>query len=238
MKILRPTIVLTTILTLAVGALVALPAAADRPLVAGKDRVVPVGDTVFGKSYADWSIAWWRWIFVTSADASPFADSGPVDCAFGQPDPRVLFLTGPFSVTGTVERTCEEAISSSTYIFLPILNVECSDVEAPPFFGATPDDRLDCVNAFEFTDLQASFNRRAFTDLDGFVVTSADFTFTATDGNRGGVPEGPGNSTSRGAWLMLRPFPPGEYVIRFTGTIPLGGGASFTAKATYHITVQ
>ena len=234
MKTLRPMIVLATMLTLAVGVLVALPASADRQLVAGPDRVVPVGQSVFGKSYADWSVEWWRWIFSSPADASPFGE-GHVDCTTGQPDPRVLFLTGPFSVTGTVERTCNETISSSTYIFLPVVNLECSDAEPEPFFGATPAERLDCVNDVSITNLQASFNRRAFLNLDGFEVTSPDFSFTAIPDNRAGIEPGPGFSTSRGVWLMLRPFPPGDYVIRFSGTLP---DFDFTARATYHIHVE
>jgi hypothetical protein len=228
-------LVLAAILTLAVGALVALPAAADRPLVAGPDRVVPADQTVFGNSYADWAVAWWRWVFGTPADASPFGE-GRVDCTTNQPDARVLFLTGPFNETGTVERTCDAAISTSTYIFLPVLNVECSNAEpGSPFFGATAADRLACLDQFSLTDLQSSFNRRAFPNLDDFVVTTPDFSFTATPDNRGGANPGPGQSTSRGAWLLLRPFPAGDYVVRFTGTVP---EFDFTAAATYHITVR
>src|SRR4051812_24164543 len=153
MRAMRPMLVLTTILTLAVGVLVALPAAADGRLVAGADRSVPVTDTVFDKSYADWAAEWWRWIFGTSAAASPFGD-GSVECTTNLPDPRVLFLTGPFNETGTVERTCRETISTSTYIFFPVLNVECSSAEpGTVFFGSTAEDRLACLDQFSITDL-------------------------------------------------------------------------------------
>ncbi len=65
--------------------------------------------------------------------SNPILQEGNVDCGVGQQG-HVWFLTGTFNESGVVSRTCR--IPAGTALFFPVLNVECSTLEAPPFFGA------------------------------------------------------------------------------------------------------
>jgi hypothetical protein len=205
----------------------------------GNPGVVDPNGTVLGKSYAEWSAEWWKWVFDTPATASPF-QSGHVDCDFNLPNPNVIFLAGPFNSSGTIDRTCRGSITTSTYVFFPVLNIECSTLEVGTiFFGGTPQDRRRCAKSFAFADMHASIASggvtTTFTKLNNLAVTSPDFAFTAIDGNAGGVPPGDGFATSYGVWIMLQPLAAGTYTINFGGFFP---DFAYTLDVTYHITVK
>jgi hypothetical protein len=197
-------------------------------------RVVGEKERVEGRSYAQWSAEWWKWVLSTPASEGPFADRGTVDCDANQRFDDVLFLAGTF--TGKpVNRTCKDRIGTGTFVFFPLANVECSNLEADPFFGKNAKERRACVKRFMFSNLEASINGTA---LPSFQVVSADFRFTAVEGNPGGVPPANGKSRSKGAWLMLKLRKPGTYTLRFTGRITLDDPPiDFTTTATYRLTV-
>jgi hypothetical protein len=219
---------------LVLAVLVAVPAAVPAG-AATSSGVVDVKTKVLGKSYADWSAAWWQWVFGTDARASDVFANGGVDCGYNQPNPQVLFLAGPFNSSGTINRTCDSPITTSTYVFLPVLNIECSDLEVGTvFYGATAGERRQCAKRFGFADMHAAIDGRAVANLDRYAVTSPDFTFTGVPGNAGGV-EGTGSSTSYGVWLMLQPLSAGPHKITFGGYFPDFG---YTLDVTYHITVD
>jgi hypothetical protein len=208
----------------------ALPAAA-RPANPG---VVDVKDEVLGRTYAEWSVEWWTWLFSTPGTLSTFSD-GVVDCVDDQPFSDVLFLVGPVNTGATVERTCAEPISSDTFIFFPVLNIECSSLEVDTiFFGGTPQERRRCARSFAFSDLHASVDGQVVDKLKQYAVTSDDFAVTSTTGNAGLLPVGSGRSTSYGIWVMLEPLPAGDHTINFGGTFP---DFDFTLDVTYHIEV-
>ena len=196
-------------------------------------RVFPVGSHPFGASYAEWSARWWQWAFSTpSTSGGPFA-AGAINCGLHQPA-HVWFLSAPFNATGTVERSC--TVPNGTALFIPVLNVECSNQEQDPFFGATPQDRKACVEKplFRIGALSATVDGQPLRQLNNYVVTSPDFPFHAVAGNPTGVTSS-GRSTSRGAFLMLTPLSAGQHTIAFEGTFP---EVPFTTSATYHITVK
>jgi len=70
-------------------------------------RVLPRDSTPYGKSYAEWHAAWWKWAFETPADERPVLDETGEFCHVGQSGP-VWFLAGTasFGGSGSVERTC------------------------------------------------------------------------------------------------------------------------------------
>lgn len=195
--------------------------------------VFPVGSRPFGASYAEWSARWWQWAFSTpNAAGGPF-DAGAINCGVHQAA-HVWFLSAPFNATGMVNRSC--TVPSGTALFIPILNVECSDQESPPFFGATPQERKACVEQplFQIGALTATVDGQPLRQLDSYVVTSPDFAFNAVPDNPTGVTSS-GRSTSRGAFLMLSPLSAGKHEISFGGTFP---EVSFTTSATYDIIVK
>jgi ketosteroid isomerase-like protein len=79
-----------------------------------------------GRSYGEWSAAWWQWAESFEAAQSPLAAEGAVDCTLGQEGP-VWFLAGGQSGAGGAVRSC--TIPTGKALFFPVLNVV--DVNTP-----------------------------------------------------------------------------------------------------------
>src|SRR5215203_2973784 len=103
-------------------------------------QVVPPQAKYQGASYAEWSAAYWQWLFSLPVDGHPGTDSPDFDVTDGQSG-LVWFLTGAF---GTVER--QVTIPAGTSLFVALINVDASTLEEPPFYGATAEDQLAIAN--------------------------------------------------------------------------------------------
>jgi hypothetical protein len=220
---------------LAVGAVLfcGLIVGAADPAGASRTPVIPPAAHPHGATYAEWSARWWQWAFSTEATATGPFGQGEVDCGVNQPHRKVWFLAGPFNASGAVERTC--TVPLGTMLLIPLINVECSNLEERPFFGGTPAERRRCVRSDAFTvgDLAVTVDGHEIDHLERFEVISPDFAFTGVRDNPVGV-EGTGFSTSRGVYLMLTPLARGTHAVTFTGSFPSLG---FTASANYTIVV-
>src|SRR5947209_4560004 len=110
---------------LLLGTLLAAGLVAMSPFLAiASSTVVPPDQTYAGKTYGQWSAAWWQWAAPMPAQASPVSDTTGVHCGVKQDGP-VWFLAGTSG--GTVTRQC--TIPNNLGIFFPIINAECSSVE-------------------------------------------------------------------------------------------------------------
>jgi hypothetical protein len=107
--------------------------------VATTAGVLPPNSSANGRSYSEWSAAYWQWLFAQPVDGHPGVDSPDFDVTDGQSG-RVWFLTGPF---GTVDR--DVTIPAGTSLFISLICVEASSLEEPPFYGATYADQLAIV---------------------------------------------------------------------------------------------
>jgi hypothetical protein len=164
------------------------------------------------------------------AENHPFADPTTADCSTNQSG-KVWYLGAVFNATGIVTRDCH--VPRGVSLLVPAINVECSNVEPDPFFGATPRARRACAQGFVLAD--------PFVEVDGrrvaiCYVTSGDFGFSAPDGNVLGVP-GPvsGRAVSAGWWALLPPLPRGHHTLHFGGSFPDFG--PFVLDITYNLTV-
>lgn len=202
---------------------------ADKPT----PQILPVQAHQFGKTYAEWSAAWWQWAISIPADHHPLTDTA--DCSTGQRGP-VWFLGGAFNATGTAVRTC--TLPAGKALFFPVLNVECSTVESPPFFGRNEAELRACAKAF------LASAKDLFAEIDGIPVQnviyfyrtqSPLFNFSAPEPNVLGV-TGPvtGQSVSDGWYLFLPPLSVGTHTLHFGGKVP---EFSQTQDITYHLTV-
>jgi hypothetical protein len=129
-------------------------------------------------------------------------------------------------------------IPAGKRLLLPIINVECSSLEAAPFRGVTVAARRACVEhpLFAFSDLAATLDGQPIVpDLADFEVTSPNFPIVAVPNNPAIIPPGSGFSVSKGVWLLLAPLSPGVHEISFTGNF---AGLNFRPTATYHLTIQ
>jgi hypothetical protein len=195
---------------------------------------------VFGKTYAEWSAAWWQWNFSIPVPSNPTFDITGQHCRVQQSRP-VFFLAG-IATGGSVTREC--TVPSETPLFFPIINVECSDVEDPPFFGSTNAERLACAQAFindvGIGTLEATIDGVEVGALSSFRVPSPPFDFRMpAQNNILGLPGVTrGRSASDGYWLMLEPLPPGPHVIHFQGALVSGPFVGFSQDVTYNLTVR
>lgn len=180
---------------------------------------------------------WWQWALSTPVETGGPFDAGTVRCRVNQPRRDVLFLAAPFNTSGSVDRTCTDSVGRGTRIFFPIINTECSNVEDPPFFGATAGARRHCVHqdVFDAAGLVATVDGHAMpVSRARFDVVSKDFRFTTVPGNPVGL-TGPGGSTTRGVWLLLKPLTKGTHTISFAGSYP---ALDFSVAVTYRLTVR
>jgi hypothetical protein len=191
-------------------------------------------------TYGDWSAAWWQYVLAFPNSTNPYSDLTGVSCSLGQSASPVFFLVGaPQPVT----RTC--TVPAGKALFFPIVNAECSTVEAPPFNGTNGQELRTCVALFEnavITDsLHVTIDHRKIHDLDTFRVQSPLFGFaTPANDNFLGVPGATsGSSVSDGYWVMLKPLSPGHHMLHFEAayspSFPFCPGC--TQNVTYNLIV-
>ena len=188
-----------------------------------------------GKTYAEWSAAWFQWAINTPVAHHPALDETGADAAVGQSG-NVFFLTGVFNASGTVERSV--TVAPGTALFFPLINVDCSTLEPEPFHGDTEAELRECAAAVmdSTSGWFAEIDGQPVTNLDAFRVQSPVFSFNAPAENILGVTGGgTGLAVSDGVYLMVAPLPKGEHTIHFGGTFDDFG---FTLDITYHITVK
>lgn len=195
--------------------------------------VIPSNAKAYGMTYGEWSAKWWQWAFSLPVDQNPFFDEEG-ECsngANGQLGP-VWFLTGVINVSGTAERDC--TVPAGKALFFPIINVECSTLEVPPFHGDNEAELRACAMGFHFGDVFAEIDGVAVQNLVSYLKDSPLFTFTVPPDNVLGVDPGTGQSVSNGYYLMLAPLSVGEHNIHFGGTFT---DFDFTLDITYNLTV-
>src|SRR5215510_4067387 len=106
--------------------------------------VIPANGTVAGMTYGEWSAAWWQWDLSIPVPANPSFDTTGNHCHVGQSGP-VFFLAG--SATGApMTRDC--SVSADKVLLFPLINVECSTLEPPPFFGSNEAELRTCAQVF------------------------------------------------------------------------------------------
>ena len=192
-----------------------------------------------GKTYAELSAGWWQTMLGIAVENNPTLDLTGANCRFGE-TVQVFFLAG--QGTGEpVTRSC--MVSAAKRLFFPIINVECSNVERQPFFGATDAERAACAS--QIADGIGISNWKL--TLDGVDVGNLarlraasppfDFTMPRNDNIISVRGKTSGRSTSDGFWVLLQPPARGSHIIHFIGTVASGVGAGFSQDVTYNLTV-
>ena len=194
-------------------------------------------EIVSGKTYSEWAAEWNRWFISIPASINPSLDTTGQFCNQKQGH-AAFFLAGNGTVQPAVTRSC--TIPCGKPIFFPLITVECSSVENPPFLGKSPADRLTCAQALadlvDTSSLLTTIDGVGVTSLNRFRVAGPDthFRMSPTD-NVLGVVAASGFTTTDGYWLMLKPLPPGSHVLHFEAALP---AFTFTQDVTYDLTVK
>jgi hypothetical protein len=212
----------------------------------GRVTILPPNSrsTAVALSTADWSANWWQWAFQIPNSVNPNLDLTGGSCGVGQWGP-VFYLSGG---GGIINRTC--TVPAGKALFFPIINVECSNIEGPPFQGRNEAELKACVkrwmNGLIPSSLKLTIRSMdggrpvdiSVPNLDSFEVRSPVFTFVLPQDNMFGLPQGtPALSMSDGIWVMLR-LAPGRYTVHFEGKIaPPGAPDTNIQNVTYQLTV-
>jgi hypothetical protein len=124
----------------AVAALVILGVAAVCLAQNLNPGVLPPNAHAQGRGYIGWSEAWWQWYVSIPTSMHPAFDTTGAFCTERQSG-KVFFLASNLVTTDTIPCT----IRTGKSIFFAIANVECSTVEAPPFFRSKEEELHDCA---------------------------------------------------------------------------------------------
>lgn len=200
-------------------------------------HIVPPSNRYRGHTYPQWQTRWELWVDSLPATNHPFNPGGNV--LQGQTG-DVWFLTGTGSFTPEVR---DITIPPGKALFFPILSVECSTVEAPPFHG---DNEAELRAGTKFfmdrgEDLAAEIDGVPVHNVPAYRHQSTVVSFTLPDDNIFGVPAGTsGKSVDDGVFLMLEPLAVGHHTIHFYGVFALMDifGVDLVQDTTYNITVS
>jgi hypothetical protein len=248
---------------LACGCLVAglnAPAASASTVTPG---VIPPGAHPYGKSYGQWSAAWWQWAFQTPVNANGPAGeqnpltvgSKPIDCSYGQSG-KVWFLSGTLNTPANAVRSCTKPIPGEITLMFPVINAEQDNVTCPPPTPPKPttydEDQLRALaKGFEDTafGMSATIDGSPVTDISSaqsdtaYRVTSPLFKYAVPKDNIYSVvcgaryPAGrvpaPGG-VADGVFVMLARLAPGVHVLQWGGQTANG----FSQVIKYTLSVR
>ena len=97
--------------------------------------IVPPGAIYHGKTYGEWSAAFWQYALAQPLEGHLFLDTPEFDFSSGQSG-DVWYVGAP---DGPLTRTV--TLPAGKALFLTLRDVETSSLEEPPFFGATEEEQ-------------------------------------------------------------------------------------------------
>jgi len=221
---------------------------------------MPENSKAFGKTYGEWSAAWWKWALQMPTTAHPLYDS--TDCSAGQTG-NVWFLGGKFCASqgdvGCIDpmhvvakRTC--TIPHGTALFFPVLNSEDSYVEEASFGNPGANELYLRTAVKNWSNPGDGFMTTATVDgwpmhIVRICSSAADYclpaespVFTYTLPNHHNILAAMGeniddgvtsSAVSDGFYVLIPPLPTGKHAIAF-----YGANWSFSLDVTYDILVK
>ena len=208
------------------------PTATSLALNAVSPNVVPPTANVLGKSYAEWSADWWRWLWSSTPATNPGFDETGELVDFNQSG-NVWFLAPNFG--GVTVRNA--TIPTGKFLFTDV---------AAWFFAPQIGDPEDetALRAAAAAAADATMNVRfevdgvAVPNMDDFRVQSDLFDYTLPEDNMFtffGFPSAAGNyypAVSDGWFVMIPPLSKGEHTIRMYAELPFYGVSDVTVNLT------
>ena len=188
-----------------------------------------------GLTYGEWMAVWWQAAFATSIEGGshPLITGG----AFGGIN-RMVFLSAPVLPAGSEKVTVPVTIQPGTHLFVPIITVECSVAEGPPFHGDDEAELRACANGLLdlVSDPSAEIDGRPVQDPGAYRVESPLFRYGPLPAdNVLGLPPGTqSDAVAAGYFLLLPPFSAGVHRITVSANVPDFG---ISVDAEFVITV-
>jgi hypothetical protein len=210
-----------------------------------KIKIFPPDSQPYGKSYSQWSAAWWQWACSIPAAHNPLLDQTGQDATINQIG-NVWFLAGNFGGASTRSIT----VPADKALLVPLFNqiylgFPCDDRNLP---GCDVDQALEQANDINtlLSFISPSMDGAILSaTIDGVPVrhladyrteSSALYTLNLVEDNAFALPDGLYHPcVDTGYYLMLRPLAVGRHTLHFTGAIADG---SLNLDITYNLTVQ
>jgi hypothetical protein len=199
--------------------------------------IVPSQAHPGGKTYGEWSAAWWQWALSIPADRNPLTDVTGEFAGVGQSGP-VFFMVGTFAASA--ERTI--TVPLGKHLFLPVhvwifgaIAGDC-DPSAPGVACDVPTLQASAAAAANAaTVMDVIIDGRLVQDVrDYHAVSPGGFDVTLPSNAVLGLPEGTfGPHVADGFWLMLKPLEPGSHLMTLHVVNPVYG---LDYSLVYHIT--
>lgn len=196
------------------------------------------GSKPFGKTYGEWSAAFWQWIISAPSDKNPsnVNDNTGKYCSKGQSGP-VWFL--PLVFSGDAVKTCN--IPSGKTILFPVVVGECSTAEYPQY--KTESELRKCAKdqADKDTSMDATIDGKKISDLQKYRTQSPLFQVNFPNNNVFSAAAGPSNAVADGVLLLVSSLPPGKHQLQVsTRTVDFTSSATVTdaGTTTYNLDVM
>ena len=197
--------------TLILAATLATAAASDP-----NPAVLPINSQPYGKSYAEWSAAWWQFGIQHPVAGNPFVEGGSFAISS-----TVWGMAAPL---GSSPATFTATVPVGKALFLPATTIECSSLEPEDsgFHGDNAQEQADCATYWANHIVGFSFEVDGVlvNNLASYRVVSPQFSFTAPDPNILGVAGGgAGTAVADGYYVMLAPLSKGLHTTRVRSTL-------------------
>ncbi|TXC84957.1 hypothetical protein FRZ40_30450 [Paraburkholderia azotifigens] len=189
--------------------------------------VVPFKASFRGKTYVEWEVAFWQWALslpVNSTLRHPFSDCESRPISSWQTG-IVWFWTAPDSPSMTCDQQ-RTIIPAGTAIFLSLLGIEASSLEAPPFLAESATEQKQIATSYgsKISNVFCTIDDVKVQNIATYRTTTGQFTFLAPSPWAYGEKGGQGTAVADGYFLLLKPLSPGAHKIHYGGVFhtPVG----------------
>jgi hypothetical protein len=173
-----------------------------------------IEDKPYGKSIAEYSERWWRWLMEIPQDINPAIDRTGKFCNVNQNDPNVWFITGVLS--GDAHRKCEILLEPGKNISIFFGHgYECSNAEMPIL--KTDDDLINCAEKeipkfFDPNLAIVKINGNFVSSISQYNVTSKVFEVNLPKNNIWGVQDGKTKAAAVTYFIFIKELVKGDRI--------------------------
>jgi hypothetical protein len=214
-------------------------------------NVVAPGDPrLKGRTYELLAAAWWKWALempmTNAAEAiHTWKDTARFDIKNSQSS-NLWFIGSPFLESSNSPPTVRHVeIPYGIELFITILSTESSDIEAPPFYGATASDQALIARYWtdHAVDPYFELDGVRLSNLEAFRVQNPQIEINVPAPWILGEAGGKGTSTGDGYFVLIAPLSPGKHTLRTGGKFKFSRPQDpvdlppETIDVTYHIKV-
>lgn len=207
-------------------------------LLPAQAGVLAPGSVYDGKTLAEWSGEWNKYVYSLPEFPGPLSDTTGENANLNQSG-SVFFLVGTFTGEPVTRKI---SVNENQLLFLPLISIGNNNFGLPP---NTPPQTAEELGSFNKEVIDGTTS--LFFNLDNVALskdklfqhreTPAPFNVTLPENNFYGEPAGSSSIVaSDGYWLMVEPLSVGKHTINFGGSLTFFG-QSFSQDNTYEISV-